>query len=439
MNMTDLQTKPDAEFSGPKSRTLLEKMKQNRIAVISVAAALIIVMLLAVVYVAGAKAADKDRVMDKFEKAVLKNDTGSAVRLLHSSDPSLINDQTAAAWIDFLNKNPDYLTKIKNVLQNVDEASPVRLIKDGKTMLVFNRYLLDVSPHYIQASSNLPETKIYVDGTEAGAVSKEGEKKQFGPYLPGVHTVKGVFQGDYASIEDSREVDLFDAGGQSDVAFSLKANYVTLSSNYDDADVYVNGKKIGSVKENGKIGPVSLDGSVKIMVEKEFPWGKAKSAETAITSASNLMLPVQTLTDELKEQAMELINEYRQSWFEARTERDVSLIKNAGEARLAELKKEIDAMFPINNYFQGHLVRMQFDLDSFALDFDKDVYSIRVNAREDWKYANYASKKGRNPDFEQRSFTYYRLYRLDFTDGNWLIYDQEGKELSFGTIRNFEF
>ena len=64
-------------------------------------------------------------------------------------------------------------------------------------------------------------------------------------YFPGSYVIKAKAKTELTELETEKEVDLADEKeAKVDVTLSLEGNYVTLSSDENDATVFVNGKNV---------------------------------------------------------------------------------------------------------------------------------------------------------------------------------------------------
>jgi hypothetical protein len=110
--------------------------------------------------------------------------------------------------------------------------------------------------------------------------------------LPGAYQLKATAKTELASLETEEEAELAgEKKGKVSVDLSLKGEYVIIESDELEADVYVNGKKKGVLKQGiYNLGPVSTDSSVEVHLEKHYDWGKAKTKSVKIGESSSYYL-----------------------------------------------------------------------------------------------------------------------------------------------------
>jgi hypothetical protein len=159
----------------------------------------------------------------------------------------------------------------------------VELTQNGSKWLIFDNYAVKIQTFYLDVASDLIEqTDVYINDEKAGTIEDE---ETFGPLMPGEYTVKAVYEGDYGKVEQQEKVDTADFVSETaSIDFKWSDYFIPVASNYEDAVLYVNNQstkmQIGEVAE---IGPVPLDGSVKVSVQKKFKDKVRKSDEIALT------------------------------------------------------------------------------------------------------------------------------------------------------------
>ena len=236
-------------------------------------------------------------VADGFMDAIVEKDVQKVKDYITEGQmvPSL-NKEQVEAYISYLHKDRRVLTDVsKQLNQNVarlespdghpamedyDDSSMVSLIQKGKKWLIFDRYVVQVEPMYVNVISGEDKTEIMIGKDKLGTASKD-KKETIGPLLPGKYEIKAVVNGEYGKVEQVEEIDFSDnIDSEIAVKFYWSDYHVDLYSPYmDEAILYVNGKSTKkTVREIDMIGPIPMDGSVKLFVQR----GKQKSKEYVI-------------------------------------------------------------------------------------------------------------------------------------------------------------
>ncbi|WP_368895218.1 zinc ribbon domain-containing protein [Priestia megaterium] len=231
-------------------------------------------------------------VSEGFVTAVKGNDVSKVKGYVNDGQTKLkANDEQTKSFITYLNENPDVMKSISEGLAadskalssgapSEEHSSYAKLEQDGKKWGIFDHYTVQIAPVYAKVQSTENATTVYIDGQKAASVSSDSSKK-IGPLLPGTHAVKGEVKNDYGKVENEQKIDATD--GEVNVDFDWSDYAVYVSSDYDDATLFVNGKdtktEIGDIDY---LGPLPMDGSVKLYAKREFDSEEKKTEEVSI-------------------------------------------------------------------------------------------------------------------------------------------------------------
>jgi len=235
------------------------------------------------------------KVAESFISAVKRDDSSQIAALLNDSQKDrVITDGEARAFIKYLKKNPDVWSETSQHLRNTasqlnqgndvigNKDDLVDLNKIGKKWALFDQYGVSAKSIYIEATSNENNTVFYVDNKKVETL-KQNKKQTFGPYLPGDHTVKGVYKGEYTTVEAEQELSMENVEENHLVAdLNVSGTHVAISSNEEEAILYINGKSTGKkIKDVDDLGPVPTDGSMTL--QAVLPNGKNMDKSEVVT------------------------------------------------------------------------------------------------------------------------------------------------------------
>ncbi|MGG2063483.1 zinc ribbon domain-containing protein [Bacillus sp. S14(2024)] len=285
-----------------------KKSKKNIVLVVVCA---VIVALLFGAYQFGAYTFSKEKQVRAFLQALDKKDAKELEPFIKMSDASVkVTQDDIKSYLGYMKENPSYYQQLVSYLnkQTVDqelvkdkaEFPDVQVVEDGKEWLLYPKYKLQVQSYYMRVQTNKKDTDVYVNDKKAAKVTNEKLEKEVGPYFPGVYRVKAVAKTDLTTLESEKEVELAgEKDGKVKVELPLEGNYVTIESDENDATVYVNGKKRGTLNKGSyKLGPVPTDETIEIHLEKKFDWGTAKTESVKIGENSSYYLPFPKQTSE---------------------------------------------------------------------------------------------------------------------------------------------
>ncbi|UOB81693.1 hypothetical protein MQW34_26015 [Bacillus sp. ZJS3] len=264
---------------------------------------LIIAAVLFGAYKFGANKFSKEKQVNVMIEAFQKKDVNAIDEIVKADDPSLkIKIEDIKAYMRYLKENPSYNKELLSYLQKEtinqklvkDKASfkDGQIVEDGKEWFLYPKYKFSMKSYYMRVSTTAKNAEIYVNDKKETALSSDKTSKELGPYFPGTYVVKATAKTELTELETEEEVDLADEqSGKVEVDLSLEGKYVTISSDENDATVFVNGKKRGKLNYGSyNLGPVSTDETVEVHLEKTTDFGVMKSESIKIGDQSTYYL-----------------------------------------------------------------------------------------------------------------------------------------------------
>ncbi|QJD86787.1 zinc ribbon domain-containing protein [Cohnella herbarum] len=403
-----------------------------------IAGGLVVILLLAGAYFLGKQLTDEQRLIARFENAIRDGKTDKVMGML--SDPNKgvgFNKETAQDIVTYLQSNKETLDQLiarlkseaellkgppaASVEQERDTAFLYLHKKEEKRWFLYDDYELKINRYSIPVTTNFAGTKVLIDGKEAGTAKGENETLELGTFLPGQYEIKAVYEGKYTTLESASTVSLFPMANNEDltVELTLEGDYVEVQSNNSYAHIYINGEDIElAVGDGQRIGPIAVDGSNRMFVEVEYPWGKARSEELAVDS-NRLEFNVPGLDDSLKNDIMSAAFDFVSSWMQSFREQK-NVLRHVHPDRSGDMAEYLADMERSKESYTGELHRATFDLDSFKLNqFDEHDYSITVKVKLDYREVFYFKEYETDPVPVEGSN--YTEYQLQYVDGQWLV------------------
>jgi len=405
----------------------------------------------------GASITDKDKVIEKFSAAITSGDSKQIVSMLKCSDQRVvINEENVKSLFNYIDSNPFYVSDLMRSInkqsQKLDvnkdkEASEafsssdsnysITLKKSGKRLLLFDNYVFEVSPIFINISTNFKDTELFVNDSKVCVSDSDQFSRQVGPYFPGTYIIKSVYKGKYATLQKTSEIE----GIQSDnslndilnVEMNMEGKYVQIECNEADAKLFVNGLDIGmTVSEINEIGLGPVDNNVKVYAEKKYPWGNIKSNEANVNDGDNYVsLSIERINDDVRNAVITAVSTYEKDVISALTNRDVSKVTNITQNRLNELTSRIDNLISYEQMFLGNIVKQDFDMDSFSIETESSSYYVYVKVHNYYNSVYYYPAYSTDTTLqENNNVSQYKLF-YDMQTKKWLIdQDYSGYDIS---------
>ncbi|MGD6889771.1 zinc ribbon domain-containing protein [Bacillus mobilis] len=255
------------------------------------------------VYKFGASKFSKEKQVNAMIEAFQNKDVNAIDEFVKVDDPSLkVKTEDIKAYIRYLKENPSYNKELLSYLQKETVNQKIekdkvsfkdgQVVEDGKELFLYPKYKLSMKSYYMNVSTTAKNAEIYVNDKKETELSSDKTSKELGPYFPGTYVVKAKAKAELAELETEKEVDLADEkDGAIEVNLSLEGNYVTISSDENDATVFVNGKKSGKLSRGSyKLGPVPADETVEVHLEKNAEYGVIKSESMKVGDQSTYYL-----------------------------------------------------------------------------------------------------------------------------------------------------
>lgn len=411
--------------------------KKKKTVVISVIAAIVVLF---GGYQYGKAVTDKNKVIDDFEGALINEDEKKVASFLTSTDPSLkIGEKDVKGFVSYFKKNPDERKDViqflkrqsasmdgsaVSVLGNELEDSPIKLNKNGKTALIFDKYSVQVDPVYVNISTNYKDTDLYINGKKIDTATSDDFKDTYGPYLPGTYKIEGKLKADFVDLVAKENVELTNTVDTENVNLSLDGSDVTVYTGIEEAEissnVLIDGKDVGvDLAINDTFGPVLTEGSMKLQVKAKLPWGEATTANQAIDGSE---VYVNFGTDTKTQDALiDTIVSSTKGWLSAYTTQDPSKAVNVTANQLASLKEQISDNQNSSQLYKNKYIGTTFNLDDMDIRYEDGDWMATVYGLQEYEEDYYY--QGETPEMsKENNFMEYTLI-YDEKQEKWLVHD----------------
>ncbi|CAM4464271.1 zinc ribbon domain-containing protein [Paenibacillus tarimensis] len=403
------------------------------------------IILLAAGYLAGAHLTGKERLIAGFEQALNKQDAKSVAGYLTSTDDRLvINEESVAGFMRYLDSNPDAVKDVIASLQSqssrLDENSSltseydgtrdnygldglVVLEKKGKQFLVFDKYELTVEPVYITVETNYKDVSLLLGGKELAVTDKPDYSKTFGPYAPGIFTLEAKLNSDIVELSRTEDISLVGVGSKYTADLYLDGQDVSVYTTLDDTEglkarLFLNDKDTGvNPFEQSAVGPVLTDGSMEASIEVEYPWGTMKSGKSPI-EGSYVEINLAD-NEDFQQGIIDIVVLNTREFLEAFTSGKVDGMTTATEDYKAGLQESVDYNQQHGYGYAGKYIATDFDLDSFQLYRSEGVWYVTLNTREHVEEDHFYPDE--EPALEELSTMYEVTLVYDETAKTWLV------------------
>ncbi|WP_225743760.1 zinc ribbon domain-containing protein [Marinilactibacillus sp. Marseille-P9653] len=210
-----------------------------------------------------------------------RNYSEIAAVLTTSNENFEISEDTIAPYVDSILYDADWGT-IRYELISSRSTDTLLLKKNGSNFVFFDRYELELLPAMVTLTTNLANTKLFIEEEEVATADKDDYSVDIKTVMPGMHTFYAKTELDGQEMVTEETMNVWPGQHDPYVSLPIQGVYFEVSSNINDASVYLNDKNVGQLSGgSGEFGPFgSLNGgNLELRQEKDFGELKTESIE----------------------------------------------------------------------------------------------------------------------------------------------------------------
>ncbi|EOR27599.1 hypothetical protein A500_03771, partial [Clostridium sartagoforme AAU1] len=303
----------------------------------------------------------------------------------------------------------DYPAKIDDLINKLDiygESSFFSLKNEKR--LFFDNYKVEINPIDIKINTNFNEAEIYVNN------SKIESTKIKRSLIPGKYIIKAELNTSYGQVVEEQTVF---AMQNEEYKLNLNAININLTSNFSDADVYINDINTNkTVKEIKNYGPIPIGKNIEIYLERKFPWGIIRSDKVKVDELPNINIDINMVNDTLTTDIAKFIKSFYDSVFNALNSNNYSLIENSSEETKNKIYDSIrkESLFLKNNY---DITELNTEVKSSEYYYENNTYKANIVIN-----LNYSISKKLMP-FIKSNVDEMFLTQVQYVDEKWQVID----------------
>lgn len=423
MIIEDLQEHLDDEYDYDEEpeeerENFFEKIKESKLPLLVLGIALVIIVSVIVLTNLDSNDIAHSELVEEFILALDNRNKSKVKKLLNLEGKEELEDMEIKGFFQYLDKNPSYINEIEKDLKDqiayYDEKNPD--IGSTETNITLRKnedgYYLEAKPYYLNISVQKINTEIFIEDKELGISTSDNYSKEYGPFLPGIYTIKAIQESDYEKLETEEQIELIEEEPREgkvvkEYALHFDLKDINIVSDFPQAEIYLNGDPMNKTiedLENRQLKGLSKASRLKFVINT--PWGEFESEEYAVADLNNtLSVDIKAMNQELKEDMIDGVNKFLKEDMLAQEELDVGAYTNLKDPALTERAKMIAELGIRGEHKELDISTAYYDLDSVdliyqegtyygTLDFKYDVLETlyrndeEIDTNEDVKYAN---------------------------------------------------
>lgn len=211
--------------------------------------------------------------VDRYIESLQSRDYDEIASVLSTSVEDLeITSETIVPFVDTFLYDAEWNTVKAELLTN-RSTDMLLLKKEGSNFLFFDNYELELLPAYVTLSTNIKDAKLFIGEEEMATSDQDEFIYEHGAVVPGEYAFKASVELDGNELMTEQTQTMWSGQDGNVIPLNIQGMHFEVSSNVEDAMVYVNDENIGQLEEmRGDFGPFgSLEGAtLELRQEKSF-------------------------------------------------------------------------------------------------------------------------------------------------------------------------
>lgn len=329
----------------------------------------------------------KDATENRFFKAIENEDAGQLEKLLMHENGTAATKSEVEAFLKLAD------TLKKNELEDFISVQP-----EGKFIGIFQMHKVEAVDQYAYYYGPSDGLHMKFNQTEVKD-KKDSEGITYGPLLPGIYKVNVSLDNDFGKSTTDIELELANVDSaevwMDELPIGEASVYVMNYDSYlmEDSYLLVNDHKV-EIDEYGDsdyFGPIFLDGSQKVKVVVNYPWGEVESEAYPIES-SYFEVDAALVTEEGLEEIKKTLLTFGEEMQNAKAQLSTDVFTSATDILKEDfLYFEIDPLVQESLFYTGKLNKV--DINEEATWFYDGL--LMIHTMFDYSYAFFGA--GENP------------------------------------------
>ncbi len=354
----------------------------------------------------------REYILSKLEMSLKNSDTSTLSDIVKVYGER-VKEKNLESLVEYYSNGNNKIDTLITNLKNNNETKDFKL--QSKKYFFWNMYYLDVKTFNIKIKSNFEEGNFILGNS--GKV-KAGETIK--NVIPGNYKITGSLNSNYEEIKTSKEIVVME---DKEIELNFPATKITINSDFQDAEVYINGKDIKKeVKDLKDFGPVPTDGTVSVYLEKDFPWGRNKGEEVKITENPTINLTVPISNETLEGDLTNIITKFYESVFVALNKQNKKYIENCTNDIKNKIYSSVEKKYILFKNKYSNL-KINIDFDNSQYFYTDDTYRATIVANVQYDVSKAIL------DINKETYTKSFFTRIVYKDDKWIVEDVDNFNL----------
>ena len=353
--------------------------------------------------------------LNSLQSSLEKKDFKKISKLATLNNKKIKNKNDVKPFTNYFDSKQSISSFIKSLKKN-QKWNDCVLLKKRKTLFI-DKYYIDFKERKLSLTANFGGETIFLNDKNIGVVKDAGDIIKVDALIPGVYDIKAKLDNKKFNFEKVEKLIVMDENNNFE--FRINGIKVSIDTPFQDAIVYINGEDSEiKAKDFKNIGPLPMDGSVKLSLKYNFPWGEIMSKEIEVRELPIINIPIDMLNDKLKSEVKTSLKDFYDSIFEALNKESKSVIRGASENlqnKIFNILKQ--KYFILKNTYKAKDISIDFNQSEFKYEKGKYKANVVVVVQYDVS-KQILGVKLQEKEYEKNFFT-----NISYENGKWQVND----------------
>lgn len=219
----------------------------------------------------------KENQIDRFIIALSSENPEVIKQTVTSSDPNFkITKGNLTPYVNYLKSHKKYISTVTKELKKSSHSADIKIEKKGSYFLFFDKYNFNLIPVYIDVSTNQDDAVIKMNSEVVIEKADADDITELGPLTPGEYVFEGTatINKKPIAIKQKKDFSLYNDELDNTVSLDMTVVDLTLFTNVNSGEVYIDGEKISDIDEQGQVYIEELVYNENMKIQLQYPVGK---------------------------------------------------------------------------------------------------------------------------------------------------------------------
>ena len=353
--------------------------------------------------------------LNSLQSSLEKKDFKKIYKISTLNNEKIKNKNDVKPFVNYFDSKQSVSNFIKALKQS-QKWNGCAFLKKRKTMFI-DKYYIDFKPRMLSLTANFGGETLYLNDKKIGEIKDAGDVIKLQGLIPGMYDIKASIDNNKFKFEKVEKLIVMDEN--TNFEFRINGIQVSIDTPFENALVYINGENSEmKAKDFKDIGPLPMDGSVKLLLKYDFPWGEIESKEVEVRELPIIKIPINMINDKLESEVKSSLKDFYNSIFDALNKESESVIKGGDENiqnKIFSILKQ--KYFIFKNTYEVKEISVDFKQSEFKYENGKYTGNVIAVVKYDVS-KQILGVKIQEKQYEKNFFT-----KISYKNDKWQVND----------------